>query len=353
MRFRSFLTVALLCGVPAVSSLAAETLRLSADEVCVSSLKGEGHLKGGIATGPLADKVMVQLCDGSVGRLVFGEQGLELTGVVENPLPAPAVEPVHRIPDGDVTLGQKGIRSAWLTGPTRRYAHAVLGDAIEASGFGLVTDSGEERQFELGPESVFEDLRVRLIDLNGDGQDELVVIRSYLEAGAALSVYGLEGGRIAALGETPAIGIPNRWLNPAGAADFDGDGEIEIAYVETPHIGGMLRFFSLTPKGMVQERALQGFSNHAIGSRELDMAAVIDWNGDGVPDLALPDASRNRVQIVSSAGGEARVIARVPEDGGRHAARITTAVLASDLDGDGAPELLYGLSDGSLVITRP
>lgn len=352
MRFQSFLAATLLCGVSAGPSAAADALRLSGDQVCVSGLEGEGHLTSGIATGPLAEKLALQLCDGSAARLILLDGRPQLTDVVENPSPVPGVEPVHMVPDGDVTFGKRGIRSAWLTGPTRRYAHAVLGDAVEGSGFGLVTESGAELQFELGLESVFEDLRVRLIDLNGDGQDEAVVIRSYLEAGAALAVYGLDAGRIVALGETPAIGIPNRWLNPAGAADFDGDGVIEIAYVETPHIGGMLRFFSLTPEGLVQEQALQGFSNHAIGSRELDMAAVIDWNDDGVPDLALPDASRSRLQIVSLAGGAARVIAHLPEDGGRHSARITTAVLASDLDGDGAPELLYGLSDGSLIISR-
>jgi hypothetical protein len=33
---------------------------------------------------------------------------------------------------------------------------------------------------------------------------------------------------------------PPRRLNPVGFGDFDGDGAMEVAYVQTPHIGGIL-----------------------------------------------------------------------------------------------------------------
>lgn len=353
MRFRSLIAATLLGCLPMGAAFAATVIEVSQEGLCVTNLQGEGNLPGGIANGQLADKISVLLCDGSSGQLQLAGERPGVIDIVEDAVPLPDVEPVHKLPDGAVTRGQNLVRSAWLTGPTTRYAHAILGDAIEASGFALVSDQGEEAQFELGPDRVFEDLRVRLVDLNGDSKDELVVIQSYLDSGAALTVYGFEKGEVLAKGETPAIGLANRWLNPAGVADFDGDGDTEIAYVETPHIGGTLRFISLTSEGLVEERALEGFSNHAIGSRELDMAAVIDWNGDGVLDLALPDASRSRLQIVSAAGGKARVIASLPEDGSRHKARITTAVVASDLDSDGAAELFYGLSDGTLILAKP
>lgn len=351
MRFRSLVAATLLGSLPMGAAVAAEVVKVSQEGLCVANLKGEGNLPGGIANGKLADKVSVMLCDGSSGQLAFTGETPEVINIVENAVPEPGIDPVHKLPDGAVTRGQKGIGIAWLSGPTKRYNHAVLGDAVEASGLAVLFPDGHSATFELGPESVFEDLRVRLIDLNGDDQEELVVIRSYLESGAALAVYGLEKGAIVPLGETAAIGLSHRWLNPAGAADFDGDGDIEIAYVETPHIGGMLRFISLTPEGVREEQALQGFSNHAIGSRELDMAAVIDWNGDGVLDLAVPDASRSRLQIVSAADGKAKVIASLPEDG-RHTARITTSVVASDLGRDGVPELIYGLSDGTLILIK-
>ncbi|TQV82119.1 FG-GAP repeat domain-containing protein [Denitrobaculum tricleocarpae] len=353
MKLRRLLTALVLSGLPVGTLWAADIIEISRDDICVSDLKGEGHLSGGIPTGGIAETVSMILCDGSAARLTLVNGKPELSDVVQNAVPVPRVEPVKMLPDSEITYGENDIRSAWLTGPTRRYAHAILGDAIEATGIAVISLMGEEILFEVGPESVFEDLRVRLVDLNGDDKDELIVIRSYLDAGAALAVYGLVNGKIAPMGETPAIGVSNRWLNPAGAADFDGDGDIEIAYVETPHIGGTLRFFSLKPEGLVEEEALQGFSNHAIGSRELDLGAVVDWNRDGVLDLAIPDASRSRLQVVSLAAGEAKVLASLPQDGGRHSARITTAVIVSDLDGDGMPELFYGLSDGSLVMMKP
>jgi hypothetical protein len=252
------------------------------------------------------------------------------------------------LPDGDITEGRGLIRSAWLTAPTTIYGHGILGDRIEASGLRAIRRDGTGLEFFLGRDSVFEDLRVRLVDLDGDGQEELVAIRSYLDRGAALAVYRVTAAGIEPLAEGPAIGRPYRWLNPAGAADFDGDGVVEIAYVETPHIGGTLRFYALGATGLGLEHSAFGFSNHAIGSRVLDMSAVIDWNADGTPDLALPDASRRRMIVVTLGGGAYAVLATLSHD-----AEVSTAVVATDLDANGEPELVYGLDDGSLVLVTP
>ncbi len=321
---------------------------------CVAAIETDLLERGGIATNRLAASVELVFCDGSRAGLSLLEGALGVAVLqdkkVQSPRPADEAE---LLPDGEVTRGTLAGLGAQLIGPTGRYRHAILGDAIEASGFSIFEKDGARISFVLGEESVFEDLRVRLIDLNSDGEDEFVVIRSYLDGGAALAVYGLRNGEIVAMGETPAIGLTNRWLNPAGAADFDGDGDLEIAYVETPHIGGTLRFLSLTGQGLVEEQAIHGFSNHAIGSRVLDMAAVLDWNADGLPDLAIPDASRSRMQIVSLAGGEAKVIDSLPKAGGRYQERITSAVVASDLDADGKPEVIFALGNGKLVMEKP
>ncbi|WP_282610360.1 VCBS repeat-containing protein [Pelagibius sp. Alg239-R121] len=340
-----------LCGLPFSAGSAAERHESGFNHLCVRSLEGQFEKQGGLSTGDLARTVSFVDCEGVTRRLVLNGESEEISpwsGAEETD-----GEPADILSDGILTHSLETERMAWLTGPTRRYDHAILGDAIEASGLAVSNDVGETARLELDDASVFEDRRVRVLDLNGDGDDEFVVIRSYLNGGAALAVYGLESGVIVPLGETAAIGLSHRWLNPAGAADFDGDGVIEIAYVETPHIGGTLRFVSLTSDGLIEEQSLYGFSNHAIGSRELDMATVLDWNADGLLDLALPDAGRNRLQIVSLAGGKAKIIASLPEDGSKYAGRITTAVVASDLDGDNKPELLYGLNDGTLILAKP
>jgi hypothetical protein len=136
------------------------------------------------------------------------------------------------------TEGKHDIRSALFVGPTVRYRHGILGDAIEAGVLAVEREDGGKILFKLGEESVFEDLTPRLYDIDGDSKDEVVVVRSYLDRGAALSIFGLRDGALVHIAEADPIGRPHRWLNPIGAADFNGDGQVELAAVITPHIGG-------------------------------------------------------------------------------------------------------------------
>ncbi len=263
-----------------------------------------------------------------------------LLGLAAAPWPAAAAERPDMLPDGVVIAGQRDIAFAWLTGPTERYRHGVLGDAIEASGLAVEMADGRRLAFELGPDSVFEDRYPRLYDLDGDGHDEILVVRSYLDRGASLAVLGVEGDRLALQAETPAIGTANRWLNPVGAADFDGDGATEIALVQTPHIGGTLRLYRWQDGRLTEAHRAEGFSNHAIGTRELGLSAVIEANGDGIPDLAIPGADRRTLRIVTFATGRFRELASVT-----HAAAIASAIVLRD--DEGGRRLTYTLLDGS------
>jgi hypothetical protein len=84
--------------------------------------------------------------------------------------------------------------------------------------------------------------------------------------------------------QSAPIGAPNRWLNPVGVADLDGDGVAEIAAVTTPHIGGVLRIYRRTGEVLAEVTSLAGFSNHEYGlrtwsfrSRRLSTAAPSCW----------------------------------------------------------------------------
>jgi len=261
---------------------------------------------------------------------------------------APPTQPrrPNMLPDGAISVGAKNITAVWLTDPTRRYRHGVIGDAIEAGGLAAETSRGVIQNFKLAKGAVFEDRLARLVDMDGDGSDEILVIQSYLDRGASMALFKSTHDGLARIAQSAPIGRANRWLNIVGAADFDGDGKMEIAAVITPHIGGTLALYEAQGSRLAKDGDAFGFSNHVIGSRQLGWSAILDVNGDGIPDMVLPNASWRSLRAVSFAGGF-KELAAVPVGG-----RLATAIIAADLDGDGQAEILYGLESGALKIMR-
>lgn len=206
----------------------------------------------------------------------------------------------ERTPIPQARAGHGDGVTATLTGATERYRHCVLGDCIEASALRITERNGATHVIDAGTDAVFEDLEPQVVDLDGDRQPEVLVIRSRLAAGAALAVIGRRDGAWRILAETPPIGIPNRWLNRAGVADFDGDGRKDIALVVTPHLAGRVQIWRFRQDGsltLLAERA--GYSNHAIGSEALDLAAIADLNRDGRPELVLPTLDRRALAVLA------------------------------------------------------
>ena len=192
----------------------------------------------------------------------------------------------------------EGIVKAMLSCGTDRYAHAVLGDAIEAACLIVEDESGSVVQLDLPDHQVFEDLIPRIADVNSDGQNDVVLVRSGSRIGAALTVYSLtQAGsdkQLTELAATPAIGTANRWLAPIGVADFNNDGVQDVAYVQTPHIGGILRVWSIVDGDFKEIMQSRGYSNHSIGDTRVSTAKIKDMNNDGVMDIALPDQRRQK-----------------------------------------------------------
>jgi hypothetical protein len=211
-----------------------------------------------------------------------------------------------------------GVLKAWFALPTERYRHGVLGDRIEAGGVMFQPPSPDAPSaflIKVPEDSVFEDIQPRIVDFDGDGILDIVAVRSYLDAGASISVIGYHEAKDGTISsfwmQSPPIGTPNRWLNPVGVADFDGDGEKEIVAVVTPHIGGVLTVYERDGEKLVPTPVMQDVSNHVIGSPDLRLHAVIDWNGDGIMDIAVPDQSREVLRIITLKDGIAKEIDRV------------------------------------------
>jgi hypothetical protein len=252
--------------------------------------------------------------------------------------------PPDGIPGGQVATAAsgEGIQRAWYAEPTDRYPHGALGDGIEGGALIAEDVYGRDYVVRLGPLDVFEDLTPRVVDIDGDGSNEIITIRSSIRSGAAVVVYGISGSRLIERAATEPIGRPNRWLNIAGIADFTGNGQIDIAVVKTPHIGGRLEILSWSRNELKLVDSADGFSNHVFGSEAQGLSAVASVDGDRIPDLILPSATREEMRMVTAAGGKIRSIGALPLP-----AKVVTniGVLAKGT----RPSFATGLDDGSLI----
>ena len=194
-----------------------------------------------------------------------------------------------------------------LSAPTDRYAHGVLGDAIEWGALqGRNPDGHVVFELRLPDDRVFEDIEARHTALDTDLHNKVVVVESQRRLGAQLSVYEFDDQSIKKRAATPHIGRANRWLAPAAIADFDGDGLNDIAYVETPHLAGILKIVTLKGDALVPVVEPQaGFSNHRIGQ---DFITSDTRVCDGVLELLLPDLAWRKLLAVRIESG--RILSR-------------------------------------------
>ena len=175
--------------------------------------------------------------------------------------------------------------------PTDRYDHAILGDAIEWGALVIQTEGGKQFRLRLPETRVFEDFAPRLF--SPPGEDPLVaVIETDLSLGARLALYR-ETGLVAA---TPFIGSTHRWLAPIGAADLDGDGRIEFAYVDRPHLARTIMVWRYNRGALTLAGQLDGYTNHRIG--EDNIAGGMRDCGQG-PEMVVADASWSTIYAVT------------------------------------------------------
>ncbi|MEI8152367.1 MAG: hypothetical protein WCG92_12295 [Hyphomicrobiales bacterium] len=291
---------------------------------------------------PAAGRVTaVEAKDGEV-RVAIGQNWYRLVDNAKqlesaSPPVRPAV-PSGALPDARVAVGDGVVARAWLGEPTTRYQHGVLGDAIEAGSLVIERRDGRRDTVRLGPEAVFEDIEPRIARIGG--AERIVIVKSYLDRGSALAIVDAETASIVA--ETPPIGHPNAWLNPAGIADFTGNGAAAIALVRQPHVAGILELWSLVNGKLHKSAETADASNHVIGSRVLGMSATADFDGDGRPDLAVPSLDRRSLRLIGF-NPRSYDIARVPLPA-RTATNIATTFVR------GRVALVAGLEDGRLVV---
>ena len=196
------------------------------------------------------------------------------------------------------------IVSASYAEPTQRYQHGVFGETEEWGDLAFGLSDGQTMILRLPETRVFEDIAPRLVDVDGDGAPEMSVVETDLSLGARLAIYD-EAGLVAA---TPFIGQTHRWLAPIGVADLDGDGLVELAYIDRPHLARLLRVWRFQDGTLVEVAQAEGLTNHRLGDPAIS-GGLRDC-GAG-PEMITADARWSRLVASRLVGGriESRFVA--------------------------------------------
>lgn len=196
-----------------------------------------------------------------------------------------------------VTLTGEGIVAARYDVAADVYPHRIMGSLREKLVLAARDHSGKLHTIDLRDvgDNVFEDISPRVVDADGNGKNDIVVVESDPRAGAQLAIYSLVAGELIKKASTPHIGTRFRWLAPVAIADLDGNGVMDFAYVDRPHLSKTLRVWSWSSGGLKQVAELPGLTNHRIGD-EVIWGGLRDC-GDG-PEMALANAQFNRIVYV-------------------------------------------------------
>ncbi len=190
------------------------------------------------------------------------------------------------------------VTGATYTIATDRYPHGALGDPMEWAALSVTLDlprscGGAARATVVLPaDMVFEDVRPGLADLDGDGAPDILTVESQRDQGARLAIYKQVDDKIRRVAVTPFIGRRNRWLAQIGAADLDGDGRMEIAYIDRPHLAKTLRIWRFENGRLVHVADAPNLTNHRFG--ETGISGGIRTCGAG-PEIITADANWFRI----------------------------------------------------------
>jgi hypothetical protein len=253
---------------------------------------------------------------------------------------------VHALPDARILIDERD-RLLLLSDSTDKYNHGVLGDNLEAKSITLIETQPTiqiSSKILLEGNEVIEGIAPIWVNINGDEQREIIVTVSDLDLGAGIVIFSETGERLA---EGPKMGRAYRWRHQIGYLALGPEGENELVVVRTPHIGGVVEYYQYSDGNLTIAAEFTGITSHTIGSRNLDMAALGDFDGDGVNELLLTNPDLTELVAVR----------RTPA-GAEQAWRIAIGgVMSTNLSGvtlpNGKIALAVGRDDGVLTLWLP
>jgi hypothetical protein len=315
----------------------------------------QGRLPLAVTLSPLAHLVPVDVDgDGVQELLALSREGeLLLIGGLPEHARVTARLALHTMPDARIVVGDLDgsgrPEAVLLAGPTDRYPHGALGDAIETEAIAVVELGAgllrEKARFTLPADAVFEDLGPILADLDGDGRPEVLVVRSTQSQGAAVVAFAWRGGRLEPFAEGPPLGKFGRWMHLLGVADMEGAGRPQVVGMRTPHANGILQVFDVAPPRLALRTERPGGSTHAFGSRNMDQVALADLAGSGHPQIVAPAGRRRRVVAMEWLGG-----ALLERWGYELGGPVASNLVVADLAGGGLLDLAVADAGGNLHV---
>lgn len=211
---------------------------------------------------------------------------------------------INALADSQI-LEDENQRLLILSDPTDQYQHGILGDGIEASSVTIVQVSDKATivsDFSVAKDWVIESIRPIWSDWDGDGKREILLTLSNSTKGAKLVLYDEKGEFLA---ESLPIGKGFRWRHALEIASFGEDGQMLLVDVQTPHIGGIVNFYSWDKekKLLKTEASLPGYSTHDIGSRFMHMYSLLIDEQNEQALLLVPDQSKKELVALRLVSG--------------------------------------------------
>lgn len=160
-------------------------------------------------------------------------------------------------------------------------------------------------------------------DVDGDGAPDLTAMNELSH-----DVRVLRNDGCGNYGPSTLVANPGQWPSPSDGADFDRDGRLDL--ITGNQNGSAVSIYRNTGTGMWGAPQVYNANGWVHG------VAVLDWNGDGYPDVAAP----NTVDLAlfqNRGDGTLQFVGNVDPGGGGE-----DNVVAIDLDGDGWLDLAVG-----------
>jgi hypothetical protein len=156
---------------------------------------------------------------------------------------------------------------------------------------------------------VFNDQKPLFVDLGQDSLQEILVVRKDADGGSRMVVLLPKDDTLAAVAETPPA--PDQGLvDPVGLADLEGNGQDQLVLVSSPGGDGYLETYFFEQGKLVRKWRLYGFSTRVPAAGVDGVSAFVDLNGDAVTDILLPRNDLLGLSVISMAGGYSRPLWR-------------------------------------------